>query len=283
MLSSSKVRPSPAWFFGFVYLVFSFSSALTADEARLPGPEQSTTSIFERPFDLPSTQVIPPPSPRPSVDQQAGSGNQNVSEPFSWSSTPTQFVLPQTPAPYPSDFTSPSEQYPAFDTAPSFNAANSFEQNEILSAGHTFFGTVTEGLAKGIEYLFQSQGKPNAYILGEDAGGALLVGLRYGEGMMHLKNAASEKVFWQGPTIGYDAGAEGSKTMILVYNLKDPTEIYDRFSGIQGTAYFIGGISIQLQKHDYVTLAILRSGLGLRLGANIGYLNYTRTPTWNPL
>lgn len=170
-----------------------------------------------------------------------------------------------------------------FDDPPSFQNTNSFEQNEILAAGHAFFGTITSGLANGIEYLFQNQGKPNAYILGEDAGGAFLLGLRYGEGSIHTKISPPEKVFWQGPTIGYDAGAEGSKTMILVYNLEDTSQIYDRYAGVQGAVYFIGGLSIQLQKHGNVTLALIRSGVGLRLGANVGYLNYTRTPSWNPL
>ncbi len=161
--------------------------------------------------------------------------------------------------------------------------AGVYEQNEIVTAGHRFFGSISQNLAKGIEWAFRSQGRPNGYILGEDAGGALILGLRYGEGTLHTKNAGTHKVFWQGPSVGYDAGAEGSKTMILVYNLRDTAEIYERFGGVQGAAYLVGGVSVQLQKHGDVTLAVIRSGLGLRLGANVGYMKYTRSPTWNPL
>ena len=162
-------------------------------------------------------------------------------------------------------------------------SGNGYEQNEIIGAGHKFFGTVSQGLAGAVEYAFQSQGRPNGYILGEDAGGAFVFGLRYGEGMLYTKDAGHHKVFWQGPSVGYDAGAEGSKTMVLVYNLSDPSQIYARFGGVQGAAYLVGGVSVQFQKYGDVTLAVIRSGVGVRLGANIGYLKYTRSPTWNPL
>ena len=126
-------------------------------------------------------------------------------------------------------------------------------------------------------------GPSNGYIVGEDAGGAFVVGLRYGEGTLNSKSFGSQKVFWQGPSVGYDAGAEGSKAMVLVYNIQDPSEIYERFGGVQGAAYLVGGVSVQVQKHGNVTLAVIRSGIGLRLGANVGYMKYTRSPTWNPL
>ena len=157
-----------------------------------------------------------------------------------------------------------------------------FSQSEITSAGHRFFGSISKGLASVIEYAFQQSGRPNGYILGEDAGGAFVAGLRYGEGVLYTKDARTHRVYWQGPSLGYDFGAEGSKTIVLVYNLRDPSEIYNRFGGVQGSAYIVGGVSIQFQKNDDVTLAPIRAGLGLRLGANVGYLKYTRSPTWNP-
>lgn len=160
---------------------------------------------------------------------------------------------------------------------------SSYEQGEIISAGHRFFGSINQGLASAVEYAFKSQGRPNGYILGEDAGGAFVLGLRYGEGHLYTKDAGTHPVYWQGPSVGYDAGAEGSKTMVLVYNLRDPSEIYHRFGGVQGSAYVVGGVSVQFQKYGDVNLAVIRSGVGLRLGANIGYLKYTRSPTWNPL
>ncbi len=170
-----------------------------------------------------------------------------------------------------------------YGRAPPPPSGGGYEQNEIIGAGHKFFGSISQGLAGAVEYAFKSQGRPNGYILGEDAGGAFVLGLRYGEGTLYTKDAGHHKVFWQGPSVGYDAGAEGSKTMVLVYNLRDPSEIYARFGGVQGAAYLVGGVSVQFQKYGDVTLAVIRSGVGVRLGANIGYLKYTRTPTWNPL
>jgi len=167
----------------------------------------------------------------------------------------------------------------AYDAPPPHD---SYSQNEILEAGRHFFGSVSKGLASVVEYAFSKSGRPNGYILGEDAGGAFIAGLRYGEGTLYTKDAGAHKVYWQGPSIGYDFGGEGSKTMVLVYNLRDPWEIYNRYAGVQGSAYFIGGVGIQYQTHGNVTLAPIRAGVGLRLGANVGYLKYTRNPTWNP-
>lgn len=166
---------------------------------------------------------------------------------------------------------------------PPRSASRHYEQNEIVAAGHGFFGAISQGLGQAVEYAFKSEGRPNGYILGEDAGGAFVVGLRYGEGTLYTKDAGDHKVYWQGPSLGYDAGAEGSKTMVLVYNLHDPSEIYTRFGGVEGSAYMVGGLSVQFQTYGNVKLAVIRSGVGLRLGANVGYLKYTRAPTWNPL
>ncbi len=157
-----------------------------------------------------------------------------------------------------------------------------FSMREIRDAGHGFFGSVSQGLASVIEYAFKQKGRPNGYILGEDAGGAFVGGLRYGEGVMYTKDAGNHKIFWQGPSLGFDAGAEGSKVMVLVYNLRDPSDIYQRFGGIAGSAYVVGGVGLTFQSNNDIILAPIRSGIGLRLGANIGYLKYTRRPTWNP-
>ena len=173
---------------------------------------------------------------------------------------------------------SPNERW----DEPRGGGSSTYSQNEVVDAGHRFFGSVSQGLARAVENLFKSQGRPNGYILGEDAGGAFVAGLRYGEGVLYTKDVGSHKVYWQGPSLGYDFGGEGSKTMVLVYRLRDPSDIYNRFGGVQGSAYLIGGVSVQLQTYEHVTLAVIRSGLGLRLGANVGYLKYTRTPTWNP-
>lgn len=159
---------------------------------------------------------------------------------------------------------------------------SSYSEDEIIRAGGNFFGKVSSGLASAIEWAFQKGGRPNGYILGQNAGGAFVAGLAYGEGQLYTKDAGTYKVYWQGPSIGYDFGADGSKVMTLVYNLHDPEEIYDRFGGVEGAAYLVGGVSVQWQKAGHVTLAPIRAGVGLRLGANVGYLKYTRNPTWNP-
>lgn len=157
-----------------------------------------------------------------------------------------------------------------------------FSVEEINGAGHRFFGKISGGVANVIEHAFQSQGQPNGYILGEEGGGAFIAGLRYGEGVLHTRDAGTHKVYWQGPSIGYDFGAEGSKTMILVYNLRQPTDIYQTFGGVGGQAYIVGGVGINYLAAGDLVLAPIRSGLGLRLGANVGYLKYTQSPTWNP-
>ncbi|MGI9426301.1 MAG: DUF1134 domain-containing protein [Hyphomicrobiaceae bacterium] len=159
---------------------------------------------------------------------------------------------------------------------------HTYSQSEIVNAGHSFFGSLSKGLAKAVEYVFRSQGRPTGYILGEDAGGAFIAGLRYGEGRLHTKFGASRKVYWQGPSIGYDFGGEGTRTMVLVYGLYRPHDIFRRFGGVQGSAYLIGGASVQLLTNGPVTLAPIRTGVGLRLGGNVGYLKYTPRPTWNP-
>jgi hypothetical protein len=158
----------------------------------------------------------------------------------------------------------------------------SYSTREILQAGHGFFGTVSKGMASVVEYAFQKQGRPNGYILGQDAGGAFVAGLRYGEGTLYTKDAGVHRVYWQGPSVGWDAGAEGSKVMVLVYNLRDPEEIHQRFGGVDGSAYLVGGVGLTFLKSGHIIVAPIRSGVGLRLGANIGYLKYTRRPTWNP-
>lgn len=157
-----------------------------------------------------------------------------------------------------------------------------YSMDEIKEKGHRFFGSVSMGFARVVEYAFQRAGRPNGYILGEEAGGAFIAGLRYGEGTLYTKDAGDHRIYWQGPSIGYDFGAEGSKTMVLVYNLRSPGELFATYAGLDGSAYFIGGVGITFLTRDDVVLAPIRSGVGLRLGANVGYLKYTRQPTWNP-
>jgi hypothetical protein len=158
-----------------------------------------------------------------------------------------------------------------------------FNSTEIINAGHNFFGTVSRGLAQIVERAVSKWGLPNGYVLGEEAGGAFVAGLRYGEGMLYTKNAGDLKVYWQGPSIGWDVGGEGARTMMLIYNLPNTGAIYERFGGIDGSAYFIGGFGMTALTANHVVLVPIRSGVGLRLGANVGYLKFTPKATWNPL
>ncbi len=158
-----------------------------------------------------------------------------------------------------------------------------FSSIEIVNAGHTFFGTVSRGLAQVVEKAVSQWGLPNGYILGEEASGAFVAGLRYGEGILYTKNAGDLKVYWQGPSIGFDAGGEVDRTMMLVYSQPATRAIYERFGGIDGSAYFIGGFGMSALTANNIVRVPIRSGVGLRLGANIGYLKFTPKPTWNPL
>ncbi len=160
---------------------------------------------------------------------------------------------------------------------------DTFTKNEISMKAEAFFGAMTEGLGTVIEKVFKEQGRPNAYIAGSEASGAIGVGLRYGEGTLFQKCAGSRKVFWQGPSIGWDVGANASKTFVLIYNLKDQDALFQRFPGVEGTFYYVAGVGVNYQRSSGVTLAPIRTGVGLRAGANIGYLHYTRKHSWLPL
>ena len=163
------------------------------------------------------------------------------------------------------------------------SSQNTYSSNELLDSGHRFFGSVSKGLAQIIERAVSQWGVPNGYILGEEGGGAFFAGLRYGEGTLYTKNAGDLKVYWQGPSLGFDVGGEGARTMMLVYNLPATDAIYDRFGGIDGSAYFIGGFGMTALTANKVVLVPIRSGVGFRLGAAIGYLKFTPQSTWNPL
>ena len=161
-------------------------------------------------------------------------------------------------------------------------APDSFSTNEIVNNGHRFFGSVSRGLAQGIESATRRWGKPNAYILGQEGSGAFIGGLRYGEGKMYTRNASDRPVYWQGPSLGFDAGLDGDRTMMLVDNLPAVEAIFQRFGGVDGSAYLIGGFGFTALAADKVVVVPIRSGVGARLGLNLGYLKFTPASTWNP-
>jgi hypothetical protein len=161
--------------------------------------------------------------------------------------------------------------------------ANQYSSNEIIDAGQQFFGSVSRGLAEVVEKAVSKWGLPNGYILGEEAGGAFIGGLRYGDGTLYTRNAGDLRVFWEGPSVGFDFGADGARTMMLVYSLPQTGAIFDRFGGINGSAYLVGGFGMTaLTGNNNIVVVPIRSGIGLRLGANLCWLKFTDNPTWNP-
>jgi len=160
--------------------------------------------------------------------------------------------------------------------------SSQYEMQEIVDAGHGFFGSTAGGLAKVVEKAFQSYGLPNGYILGQEASGALIGGLTYGEGNLFTKNAGQHEVFWQGPSLGWDYGGNGNRTMMLVYNLPSVDAVYGRFGGVSGSAYVVAGLGMTVLKRQGVLVVPIRTGVGARLGINVGYLKMTKAPTWNP-
>ncbi|MGO9743974.1 MAG: DUF1134 domain-containing protein [Roseiarcus sp.] len=154
--------------------------------------------------------------------------------------------------------------------------------DEIIESGHQFFGALSRGLAEAVQEAGRRWGLPNGYILGQEASGALVGGLRYGEGKLYTRNAGDERVYWQGPSLGFDAGADGDRTMMLVYNLPAVDAIYRRFGGVDGSAYAVGGVGFTALTSDNIVVVPIRTGVGARLGVAIGYLKFTPLATWNP-
>lgn len=157
-----------------------------------------------------------------------------------------------------------------------------YSSQEVIDAGHRFFGATSGNIAAAFEKTFAKYGLPNGYILGEEASGAFIAGLRYGEGVLYTKNAGDHKVFWQGPSIGWDYGGDGNRTMMLVYNLASVDDLYHRYAGVTGSAFLVGGVGVTALTRQGVHLVPIRTGVGARLGINVGYLKMRRTPRINP-
>jgi len=161
-------------------------------------------------------------------------------------------------------------------------AADQFSQNEVVLAAANFFGTTTEAVAKAVQRVFADQGLPDAYITGDEGSGAVVIGLRYGQGWLIRKHAPPLRVYWQGPSVGFDLGANASKAFVLVYNLGSSDRLFQKFPGVEGSYYFIAGIGVNYLRASNITLAPMRTGVGLRAGVNAGYLTFTREATANP-
>ncbi|HMB47370.1 MAG TPA: DUF1134 domain-containing protein [Afifellaceae bacterium] len=177
---------------------------------------------------------------------------------------------------------------PIVDSAIANQPRDQYSTNEVIDTGHQFFGATSGGLATLVERIIGEFGQPNGYIIGQEASGALVGGLRYGEGRLYTKNEGDRPVFWQGPSIGWDVGGDGDRTMMLVYDLDTVETIYRRFAGVNGSAYFVGGLGMTVLAHNKrgtgrtMYVVPIRTGIGARLGVNVGYLKFTPRPTWNP-
>jgi hypothetical protein len=166
---------------------------------------------------------------------------------------------------------------PAPEGGPKYAPAETYSRDELVNKVSDFFGVTAEAAGAIITKAFKDNGQPTGYISGEEGSAALTVGLRYGKGLLYMKNQQPETVYWQGPSVGFDVGGNASRSFVLCYNLQNPREIFQRFPGVEGSGYFVAGLGINYQRADDITLAPIRAGVGLRLGANVGYLAYTKT------
>lgn len=197
------------------------------------------------------------------------------------------------PAAVPDPAVEPQADYPSqaapVRTAPApaapgatMASAETYEREDLIDAAEGVFGKGAEGLAGILENILKDQGKPNAYIAGREAAGAFIVGLRYGSGVMSHRVEGQRPVYWTGPSVGFDVGGDATKVFVLVYNLYDSQQLFERFPQAEGRAYFVGGFSASYLRRGDVVLIPVRLGVGWRLGANVGYMKFTEKAQWMP-
>ena len=268
---------------------------LEAEAARPPISPYAQTAPGEKPGQLPrmamatpeeastpwpanvarAPRVTPAPTPAPAKDQRASAAPAaSPAAPLSLRPPAQQQerVAALTPAPA--------------AVAPAVQAAEGYSPDEIRNVGQGIFGTLTSEFAAVMNHAFKTYGRPNAYIVGDEGGGAFLAGLRYGAGELYSRvngiESGPSDIHWQGPSLGADIGAAGSRTMFLVYNLNDVSGLYRRFPGIDGTAYVAGGFGLTVYRGGDMLIVPIRTGLGLRVGASVTYLKFTEHASLNP-
>ena len=204
--------------------------------------------------------------------------------------------VPTDPAPATPSVPEPVYTYPAVTTPnpsagasqaaanPSVAAAqgDTYKEDDLIGAAEGVFGKGAEGLARLIEDVLAKQGEPNGYIVGREAGGAFVLGARYGSGTLYHKIEGQKPVYWTGPSIGFDAGANAGSTFVLVYNLYDTEELYERYPSGEGAAYLVGGFNASYLRKGNIVLIPIRAGAGLRLGVNAGYMKFSKKQRWLP-
>ena len=157
-----------------------------------------------------------------------------------------------------------------------------FSKEQVMEKAGAFFGETSKGLASAIEKVFEEQGEPNAIVVGEEVSAAIVVGLRYGRGELQMLDGETRAIFWQGPSVGFDMGGNASKVFTLIYNLDDAETLYQRFPGVEGSVYYAAGVGVNYLRSGDTVVAPIRTGVGLRTGANVGYLQFTKEASWNP-
>ena len=174
------------------------------------------------------------------------------------------------------------DQAPQAPPPPQNGPAPAYSNDEVVDRVSDFLGVTAESAGAAVERLFKENGRPTGYIAGEEGSAAFIFGLRYGKGLLYMKDRPTQAVYWQGPSAGFDFGGNASRVFVLCYDLEFPDAIYRRFPGVEGSAYFIGGLGMTALTANDIVVVPIRSGVGLRLGANLGYLKFTSQPTWNP-
>ncbi|MEL6299368.1 MAG: DUF1134 domain-containing protein [Pseudomonadota bacterium] len=258
---------------------------LSAIDAALEPKSRRRTEVAKAPAPTPATE---PPAPRPLTAAPAQPARPSPAQPPSqdpvWE-TETSIRQKAGPAGDRLALNAPPSSAPGQLPAPDYTPLDRdarFTAEDISNAGRGFFGSISAELASVIEYAFSRYGAPSGYILGSEGGGALIAGLRYGQGKLVLASGGTSRIFWQGPSVGYDFGITGTRAMFLVYGATDAPRLYQRFIGVEGSAFIVGGVGLTVHRKGDIILAPIRSGLGLRVGASVGYLKFSPRRRFNP-
>ncbi|MBV9881987.1 MAG: DUF1134 domain-containing protein [Sphingomonadaceae bacterium] len=255
------------------FLKFAGAAALAA--AAMPAAAQIQTVDPSQPA---SWQSAPPPTTAPAPEAQPPAADPQGS---SSDYTPVQSQAAQPDATQPPAATTQGLDNQQVATRTT-EQGNTVPRRDVFNAAEGVFGRGAQGLAHLLENILHDQGEPTAYIAGSEAGGAFILGVRYGSGVMHHQIEGDRTVYWTGPSIGFDAGADANKVFVLVYNLHDSQELFRRYPQAEGHAYFIGGFNAQYMRRGDVVLIPIRLGVGMRLGVNAGYMRFSEHNRWLP-
>ncbi len=266
-------------FWGSRLHLWSFMGGLLASLAVAGAAHAQITSVdpngvFEVPPAPSSSAAAPSSSPTPPASPDAAP----ATVPQGPVDSPAAPASPAPASPTTPDAAGAAKPLPA--DAP--NAVPTHKKDDLIGAAEGVFGKGAQGLAEMIEKILKEQGEPNAYIAGREASGAFVVGLRYGSGTMVHKVEGQRPVYWTGPTLDFVFGGAATKTFNLVYNLFDSQDLYERFAQVEGRAYFLGGLSATYLRRENIVVVPIRMGVGMRLGANLGYMKFTEKSRWSP-